>query len=57
MLGGNLGDSFWGVMLIEVTCVGPGSCARAVVEQGGWYIDASLAYLVVEGSGCREYWT
>jgi hypothetical protein len=30
MLGGNLGDSFWGVMLIEVTCVGPG----AVVDAG-----------------------
>jgi hypothetical protein len=25
IVGRTLGDSFWGVMLIEVTCVGPGA--------------------------------
>jgi hypothetical protein len=55
--GVTLGDSLWGVMLIKVTCVGPGSCARADWCGEGEYIGSSVAYLVVEGSGGREYWT
>jgi hypothetical protein len=39
-----------GVMLIKVTCVGPGSCARADWCGEGEYIGSSVAYLVVKGS-------
>jgi hypothetical protein len=56
-LGVILGREFWGVMLIEVTCVGPGAVRELIWCNEGGYIGSSVAYLVVKGSEGREYWT
>jgi hypothetical protein len=39
-----------GVMLIEVTCVGPGAVRELIGAGEGGYIESSVAYLIVEGS-------
>jgi hypothetical protein len=44
-------------MLIEVTCVGPGAVRELIWCGEGEYIGSSVAYLFVEGSEGREYWT
>jgi hypothetical protein len=38
-------------------CVGPWAVRELWLVRGGGYIGSSVAYLVVEGSENREYWT
>jgi hypothetical protein len=57
VVGCNPGEGILGVMLIEVTCVGPGAVRELIWCNEGEYIGSSLAYLVVGGSEGREYWT